>query len=143
MKTYVKKWSLLIALLLSVAPSLLLAGSEETALSDQKAVNTADKQFYTALNAMFRGKAVPIEKIWSHSSDDVYMGPAGFVTVGWKTIFNAWKKEIAMKVGVKVTPHRIKMTVEKELAVIQNREEGDNRNSQGKLQPAFLFREGV
>ena len=46
------------------------------------AVLAANDSFYAALNEMFVGDIAPMEAVWSHADDVVFMGPNGMVRAG-------------------------------------------------------------
>lgn len=89
-------------------------------------VRRAAADFYTALNALFKGDVQPMEQVWSHASDVTYMGPAGGIQVGWQDVLAEWKKQAAMKLGGEVKAERLQVTLGKDLAIIQNQEKGQN-----------------
>jgi ketosteroid isomerase-like protein len=94
--------------------------------SEAKAVHRANEMFYAALNAMFEGDLQPMTKIWSHAADVTYLGPNGAFRVGWEATLKDWQKQAAMKLGGKVEPKEIHITVGRDLAIAHNYEVGDN-----------------
>ena len=101
---------------------------------DMMGVNEAVTQFYVALNAMFTGDLIPMKKIWSHANDVTYLGPTGGYRIGWNQVLADWEAQAAMKLGGKVTPENIRMTIGRDLAVVSNYEIGENSGPDGKPQ---------
>ena len=66
---------------------------------DEKGILEADGRFFAALNEMFTGNLAPMEALWSHADDIVYMGPDGKVLVGWAAVQPDWQKQADMKLG--------------------------------------------
>ena len=118
----------LIAVALVSARTIL--GSED----DKTGVNEAVKQFYVALNAMFTGDLGPMQRIWSHANDVTYMGAAGGYQTGWDQVISDWEAQAAMKLGGRVTPKDIRITLGRDLAVVSNYEIGENSGPDGKPQ---------
>jgi ketosteroid isomerase-like protein len=114
------------AMLMVFAATAFVAGPVGAAGDDRKAVADAAAQFYTALNAMFTGDLAPMTEVWSHANDVTYMGPAGDFRVGWGQVLASWKEQAAMKLGGKVEPQRMRITVGRDLAVTHNVEVGEN-----------------
>lgn len=122
---------------LSVAV-LVFATSAPAAEADEKAVRDAAAQFYAALNQMFTGDLEPIKKIWSHADDVTYMGPGGGFQVGWDQVLKNWEAQAAMKLGGKVEPADMRITVGTDLAVVSNYEKGENTNAKGGPQQVSI-----
>jgi ketosteroid isomerase-like protein len=110
----------------------------QTAGSDRDAVLAANAGFYAALNQMFRGDAAPIEAVWSHAEDVVYMGPTGGYEHGWSAVVKDWEAQAALKLGGKVEPSEMQMIVGKDIAVVSDYEVGENTNADGKTQRVKL-----
>src|ERR1700674_2608965 len=55
-------------------------------------VRAASEKFYSALNRMLNGDAVPLGDIWSHSTTVTTMHPIGGREVGWEQVGNSWKQ---------------------------------------------------
>jgi len=124
-------WSaMLIVMVASLAPARPVRAAED----DAKGVAHAAAQFYSALNAMFKGELAPMTDVWSHADDVTYMGPGGGFQVGWSQVLAEWQKQAAMKLGGTVKPESMRITVGSELAVTSNVEEGENTNARGKAQ---------
>lgn len=129
----------LIAVVLVSARTIL--GSDD----DKKGVNEAVKRFYVALNAMFTGNLDPMQRIWSHADDVTYMGPAGGYRTGWDQVISDWEAQAAMKLGGRVTPKNMRITLGRDLAVVSNYEIGENSGPDGmpqevRIRATNLFR---
>ena len=60
-------------------------------MSDQNEIEQADDGFFEALNEMFAGNVTPMENLWSHADDVIYMGPVPeLFHAGWKAIDLDW-----------------------------------------------------
>jgi len=105
---------------------------------DAAGVAAAADGFYAALNAMFAGDAEPMQAVWSHADDVTYMGPAGGFQEGWAVVDEVWVKHAAMKLGGKVTPETVKMTVGRDIAITHNYEIGENYDAEGTLQQVSI-----
>lgn len=128
----------MLAMLLSSSVMFASTSQKSTVMNDRAAVYAAEKNFYGALNAIFVGNLNPMKEVWSHTEDDVYMGPDGGVQVGWRHVLQDWEKQASLNLGGRVTPHRIKMTIGKEVSVVCNEELGSNRNEHGKVKQVSL-----
>ncbi|HRK62529.1 MAG TPA: nuclear transport factor 2 family protein [Candidatus Omnitrophota bacterium] len=102
------------------------------------AVQAAADQFYVALNAMFTGDSEPMKAVWSHADDVTYMGPAGGFQKGWLNILPIWEETAAMKLGGKVTPEHMQMTLGQDVAITHNYEVGENFDQDGNLQQVSI-----
>ena len=88
-------------------------------MSEDLAVKEADERFFSALTAMFTGDAAPMEKLWSHADDVVYMGPVpGLFHKGWKAIDKDWLQQGKMKLGGSIEVLERRITVGGDLAVV-------------------------
>jgi ketosteroid isomerase-like protein len=96
---------------------------------DAKAVKDAAAAFYAALDALFIGDATPMREVWSHADDVTYMGPDGGFDVGWDEVEAMWDKQAALKLGGKVRPTDMRITIGHDLAVTHNFEKGENTNT--------------
>lgn len=99
---------------------------------DKKAVSKAVEQFYSALNAMFAGNLESMKAVWSHADDVTYMGPGGGFRIGWAEVLADWETQAAMKLGGKVRPNGMRITVGRDLAIVSNYEIGENVGPQGE-----------
>ncbi len=102
------------------------ASPKSEAEADRKGVELAVSQFYLALDHMFKGDIKLMKKVWSHADDVVYMGPDGKMLVGWDSVEKVWDAQAALKLGGKVVPSDMKITVGRDLAVTYNFEVGEN-----------------
>ena len=93
---------------------------------DTQAVRAAAKEFYSALNVMFTGDVTTMKTLWSHSDDVTYMGPEGGILVGWSKVMPEWERQANLKLGGKVEPKDMRITVGRDLAIISNFEVGEN-----------------
>jgi ketosteroid isomerase-like protein len=118
--------------------SLGFAGPARATAADTAEVAAAAEQFYVALNAMFTGDAEPMKEVWSHADDVTYMGPAGGFQKGWSEVLPVWVEHAAMKLGGKVTPERMQITVGHDLAFTHNFEVGENYDKDGELQKVSI-----
>lgn len=117
---------------------LVFAGPVRAAEGDAQAVKAAAEQFYVALNAMFTGDAEPMKAVWSHADDVTYMGPAGGFQKGWNEVLAVWVEHAAMKLGGKVVPEGMQITVGHDLAITHNFEVGENYDKDGVLQKVSI-----
>jgi ketosteroid isomerase-like protein len=115
-----------LAMVVLAVAGLVPLNAAHAAQPDEKAVPQATAQFYTALNAMFEGKVEPMNAIWSHTEDVTYMGPDGKFIVGWDQISASWKRQAEMKLGGKVQPEAMHVTVGQDLAIVECLEVGEN-----------------
>ncbi len=99
-----------------------------------ESVRTAAEAFYSALNTMFTGELEPMKAVWSHKDDVTYMGPSGGFLIGWKDVLPEWEKQAAAKLGGKVVPKDMRITVGRDLAIVSNYEIGENLTSDGEPQ---------
>jgi ketosteroid isomerase-like protein len=104
----------------------VLCADDRPTDTEARAIHRANEIFYAALNAMFDGDLQPMTKIWSHAADVTYLGPDGSFRVGWEATLKDWQKQAAMKLGGKVEPQEIHITVGRDLAIAHNYEVGDN-----------------
>ena len=102
--------------------------------NETEAVRAAADEFYLALNGMFTGELEPMKNMWSHEADVTYMGPAGGFRVGWKQVLADWEKQAALKLGGKVEPKDMRITVGRDLAIVSNYEIGKNVTADGEFQ---------
>ncbi len=114
--------------------SLPAATLQADAAGDAQAVNGAVKQFYVALNSMFTGDAAPMEAVWSHTDDVVYMGPGGEYLVGWAPVRDVWRQVAALKLGGKVEPSGLQITLGQDIAIVSLTEMGENTNTKMETQ---------
>lgn len=120
-----------VMLILAIS-GLLLSPPVFAADDNETEVKAAAAKFYSALNTMFTGELGPMKEVWSHADDVTYMGPGGGFLVGWNNVLPEWEKQAALKYGGSVEPKEIHVIAGKDLAVVQNYEEGTNTNVNGK-----------
>lgn len=102
------------------------ANPDSEADAERKSVQQAVDQFYLALDHMFKGDIALMKEVWSHADDIVYMGPDGKTLVGWEPIDKLWDYQASLKLGGKVVPADMKITIGSNLAVTHNLEVGEN-----------------
>lgn len=107
------------------------------AQQDADSVRAAAKEFYSSLNVMFTGDVGPMKEIWSHGEDVTYMGPGGGFLTGWKQVLPEWERQAALKLGGRVEPKDMRVTVGRELAIVSNYEVGEN-TVDGKVQKVTI-----
>ena len=117
---------------------LMAANTALAAEKNEQGVRQAVAQFYTALNAMFTGELGPIKEVWSHANDVTYMGPGGEFEVGWDQVLATWETQAAKKLGGKVEPADIRITVGQDLAIVSDIEKGENTNADGKVEKVSI-----
>ena len=117
---------------------LMAANTALAAEKNEQGVRQAVGQFYAALNAMFTGELGPIKEVWSHANDVTYMGPGGGFEVGWDQVLATWETQAAKKLGGKVEPADIRITVGQDLAIVSDIEKGENTNADGKVEKVSI-----
>lgn len=113
--------------------------------ANEIAFRKAADQFYAALNAMFSGDPTPMKALWSHADDVTYMGPGGGLQVGWKQVLEILEGHAALKLGGKVHPEDLHMTVGEDVAAMHSVQSGELMNVDGKprklsLRSTSIFR---
>jgi ketosteroid isomerase-like protein len=106
--------------------------------NETQAVEQANAEFYASLNSLFTGDYQPMENIWSHADDVVYMGPAGGFQIGWEAVRANWQAQAARKLGGKVEPAETRYIVGDELAFSVCYERGENLSVQGQVIPVSI-----
>ena len=127
-----------ITIVVFAAVGLISESTVIAAEKDTEAVLAAADEFYSALNVMFTGELGPMKKVWSHQDDVTYMGPGGGFRVGWKQVLADWEKQAALKLGGKVEPKRMRITVGRDLAIVSNLEIGMNVTADGKTRKVTI-----
>jgi ketosteroid isomerase-like protein len=135
MSTTKTHW-LLIVLLMAVC--LMPANASRASDQDEAAVRKATAQFYTALNAMLQGDPAPAKEVWSHSKDVTYMGADGGYRVGWDKTFADWKVQADLKIGGRVEPSEVRITVGKDMAVAHNYVNAERKTAKGQREKTVL-----
>jgi ketosteroid isomerase-like protein len=110
----------------------------DSAGDEVKAVEQAVAAFYTSLNALFAGDSVPMQQVWSHADDVTYMGPAGGFQIGWSDVNENWESQAALKLGGKVEPDDVQVTVGNDLALVHCYEHGSNLDAEGQPLPVSI-----
>jgi ketosteroid isomerase-like protein len=114
------------------------ANDNRPSADETAAVEQATAQFYTSLNAMFTGDLDPMQAIWSHADDVTYMGPDGGFKVGWSDVLPIWQSQAALKLGGKVEPTDLRVTVGDNVAFSQCIERGNNVDAQGRTEQVSI-----
>ena len=102
-------------------------------MEDKSAVEQADDSFFAALNAMFGGDLGPMNALWSHADDVVYMGPDAAIHIGWSATSASWEAQGAMKMGGEIKVVERHITLGADLAVLHHRAEGSNSTPDGNV----------
>lgn len=121
-----------------LAASTCFAETKSKVADETQAVAQATAEFYASLNTLFTGDVEPMLSTWSHADDVTYMGPAGGFQVGWNQVREIWETQAALKLGGKVEPRDLHITVGHELAISQCYEKGSNHNAQGHVEPVLI-----
>lgn len=130
MRYKISSWLLIPAL--AVAMLMVARTTSYASERQEKAVEEAVTGFYAALNDVFKGDVGPMKKVWSHANDVTYMGPTGGFEVGWNQVLADWEKQANMKLGGKVEPEDMRITIGQDIAVTNNYEKGENTNVEGQ-----------
>lgn len=133
-----KKQLISIAIIVFSVTGLISATTAFAAEKNAEAVLTAAQGFYSALNTMFTGELGPMKEVWSHADDVTYMGPAGGSHFGWQQVLTEWEAQAALKLGGKVEPKEMHITVGRDLAIASNYEVGQNVTADGKIQKVTI-----
>jgi len=128
-----KKRIVWLLVLMLLGAGICFTNAAFAANESNDAVRAAADQFYIALNAMFVGNIAPMEALWAHTDDVVYMGPDGAFVVGWDNIRGVWEKQAAKKMGGKVTPDHMQITSGHHMGITYNYENGENYDADGNL----------
>jgi len=132
-----KKLAWVSGIIVTVA-GVMAANTAFAAEKDDQEVRQAVAQFYTALNTMFTGELGPMKEVWSHANDATYMGPGGGFQVGWDQVLAEWETQAAKKLGGKVEPADMRITVGQDLAIVSDIENGENTNAAGKVEKVSI-----
>lgn len=100
-------------------------------------IQTAAKEFYSALNDVFHGNTASMEQIWSHEDDVTYLGPQGGILSGWNQVSQAWKEQAKLKLQGKLEQQNAHFFKDGNIGVMQCMEIGTNQ-VQGKTQPVKI-----
>lgn len=133
-----KKQLISVAIIVFSVVGLISEITAFAAEKDAEGVRAAAETFYSALNVMFTGELEPMKEVWSHKDDVTYMGPGGGFRLGWKQILADWETQAALKLGGKVEPKEMRITVGHDLAIVSNYEIGQNVSADGKPQTVTI-----
>ncbi len=133
-----KKQMVWLLAFMMIGTSFGARGLARAAEGDQAGVTAAADQFYTALNALFTGDPEPMKAVWSHADDVTYMGPDGRFQKGWAAVLATWEEQAAKKLGGKVLPEDVQMTVGQDMAVASCIEVGENVGPDGKVEKVSI-----
>ncbi len=90
-------------------------------MSERDEVEQADDRFFEALNAMFGGDIKPMENLWSHADDVIYLGPVPeLFHIGWKVTDQDWIGQGQADIGGTIKLVRRHTTLGGELAVVHH-----------------------
>ncbi|MGE0667077.1 MAG: nuclear transport factor 2 family protein [Sphingomonadales bacterium] len=107
-------------------------------------VQKATEGFYAALNKMFVGEVAPMEAVWSHRDDVVYVGPSGGIHVGWDKVKPIWQEQAALKLGGEIKVKDMHVLSSGDMAIVVNYEVGENtingETQQVELRATNVFR---
>lgn len=135
--------SVFLVVTLLFAP-MVSAGEPSASEADREAVLAANDLFYTALNAMFKGDPEPYKDVWWHTDDIVYMGAGGSYVVGWEKVYENWEQQAALKIGGKVGPEDVRVTIGGDMAMTNQYTVGFNKfhgkDTPVKLRSTSVFR---
>ena len=120
-------------------PATSVTAAEQTA-----SVQQATEGFYAALNKMFVGEVAPMEAVWSHRDDVVYVGPSGGIHVGWANVKPIWKEQADLKLGGEIKIKDMHVVAGADMAIVVNYEVGQNtingETQQVELRATNIFR---
>ncbi len=133
-----KKYLVSITIMIFCVVGMISKSSVFATEKNTEAVHVATEEFYSALNVMFSGELEPMKNVWSHKSDVTYMGPGGNFRLGWKQVLADWETQAALKLGGKVEPKDMRITVVRDLAIVSNYEIGQNVAADGKPQKVTI-----
>ncbi|MEN3974344.1 nuclear transport factor 2 family protein [Emcibacter sp. SYSU 3D8] len=121
------KYLAVVLCVLSIGITPGVASAEEPpAPVSADSVSKATEAFYAALNQMFVGELAPMEAVWSHKDDVVYVGPSGGMHTGWANILPIWKEQADLKLGGEIKIKNMHVINGEDIAVVTNYEVGEN-----------------
>ena len=69
-------------------------------MTDTKEIEAADDAFFAALRSMFSGDIAPMEALWSHADDVIYLGPIpDLFHIGWRVTDSDWSGQAQAHLG--------------------------------------------
>ncbi len=95
-------------------------------------LNEAIEEFYIAHNEIFAGNLAPMEAVWSHADDVIYMSPIGGILVGWEAARESWEKQAELRLRGHVDPVDMHIVEGPEIGVCQNYIRGTNFADDGR-----------
>jgi ketosteroid isomerase-like protein len=98
----------------------------------EKEVRQVSDDFYRALNDLFHGDVMPMERVWSHAADASNLGPLGGRQYGWEQIRHEFEREAQMHMEGHIEPRDIVIHVSDDLAFAIGTEHGENTAHAGK-----------
>lgn len=84
----------------------------------------ATERFYSALNAVLEGDAMPMFDLWSHADDVTYMSPFGELLMGWEPVRVSWQAQADQGLGGEVHPEGLREFASAGLGVVVGFERG-------------------
>ena len=107
-------------------------------VASRQAVEEALAGFYMALNAMLGGDPVPLENVYSHHADVLYMPAQGGVRVGWEQVFADWKDQARLSAGGRAEYEIAGIVMGEDMAVCTSITQAESHSPNGKSQRASL-----
>jgi len=84
-------------------------------------IESIDDGFFSALLAMFQGDIGPMEALWSHADDVIYMGPSTeLFHIGWKVTDRDWAEQGQAHLGGSIKVVKRHTVVGDSLAIIHH-----------------------
>lgn len=86
-----------------------------------------------------------MKAVWSPADDVTYLGPDGAYRMGWAEVLADWEAQAALKLGGRVEPDDVRITIRHALAVVHNRVQGAHIDADGNplavsLRATVIFR---
>ncbi|MEM7465148.1 MAG: nuclear transport factor 2 family protein, partial [Pseudomonadota bacterium] len=99
--------------------------------TDRAEVEKADDAFFSALNEMFTGNIKPMEALWSHADDVIYLGPVPeLFHIGWKVTDQDWAAQGTAHLGGSINVVKRHMVIGKDLAVVHHLAEASGQGTE-------------
>ncbi|MEM6582688.1 MAG: nuclear transport factor 2 family protein [Pseudomonadota bacterium] len=97
-------------------------------------IESVDDQFFAALNEMFKGNVTPMEALWSHADDVVYLGPSrDLFHVGWDAIDKDWLQQNEAQLGGSIEVVKRHITSSDTLATVHHVAEVSSQGGEDKI----------